>query len=315
LRLVSLIPSATEILFALGLDAEICGVSHECDFPPEARNKRVVVYPRISPGLPAGEVDRRVREHVARGESLYSVDSQALAELDPDLIITQDLCHVCAATPDDLAATLATLPHAPRILTLDPQSLADVYNDIRTIGEITGRSAQAAQVVASLEARLAAVERAVAGQPRPRVLCLEWLDPPFPGGHWVPEMVERAGGTDVLGRPGIPSVTVNWNEVLAMKPNVIILMPCGYNAEQAAADYAAAPLPPGWQELSAVKSGRIHFVDGSSYFSRSGPRLVDGIEILARILHPECTASLPIALHSGRSIQSKAGELRVAQPS
>jgi iron complex transport system substrate-binding protein len=293
-RIVSLIPSATEILFALGLDAEICGVSHECDFPPEARSKRKVVYPRIPPGLPAGEVDRRVRDFVARGESLYSVDAKALVELDPDLIITQDLCHVCAATPDDLASTLAAMPRAPRVLTLDPQSLADVYNDIRTIGEVTGRSAQAAQVVASLEARIAAVERAVAKRARPRVLCLEWLDPPFPGGHWVPEMVERAGGKDVLGRAGVPSVAVNWNEVLVTKPDVIVLMPCGYNAEQSAADYAAAPLPPGWQELSVVKNGRVYFVDGSSYFSRSGPRLVDGVEILARILHPECaTALLP----------------------
>ena len=168
MRIVSLIPSATEILFALGLDAEICGVSHECDFPPAARSKRVVVYPRIPSGLPAGEVDRRVRDFVARGESLYSVDAQALVELDPDLIITQDLCHVCAATPDDLASTLAVLPRPPRILTLDPQSLADVYRDIRTIGEVTGRSAQAERVVASLEARVATVGRAVAGQPRPR---------------------------------------------------------------------------------------------------------------------------------------------------
>jgi iron complex transport system substrate-binding protein len=313
-RIVSLIPSATEILFALGLDAEICGVSHECDFPPEARTKRVVVYPRIPHGLPAGEVDRRVRDFVARGESLYSVDAQALIELDPDLIITQDLCHVCAATPDDLASTLAALPRAPRILTLDPQSLADVYGDIRTIGEVTARSTQAARLVASLEARVAAVERAVAQRSRPRALCLEWLDPPFPGGHWVPEMVERAGGADVLGRAGVPSVAVSWSDVLATRPDVIVLMPCGYNAEQAAADYAAAPLPPTWQELSAVKNGRIHFVDGSSYFSRSGPRLVDGIEILAQFLHPECTAALPIVLQSGDGFQ-RVGEIRAVQPS
>ncbi len=193
------------------------------------------------------------------------------------------------------------LPRAPRILTLDPQSLADVYRNIRTIGQITSRSTQAAQLISSLEARVAAVECAVAGQSRPRVLCLEWLDPPFPGGHWVPEMVERAGGTDVLGRAGVPSVAVEWSDVLATRPDVIVLMPCGYNAEQAAADYAAAPLPLAWQELSAVKNGRVHFVNGSSYFSRSGPRLVDGIEILARILHPECVAAQPAALAMERS--------------
>jgi iron complex transport system substrate-binding protein len=288
MRIVSLIPSATEILFALGLGEEICGVSHECDFPAEARTKRVVVHPRIPDGLAAGEIERRVREYVERGESLYIVDAAALAQLDPDLIITQDLCHVCAATPDDLAAALNGLARMPRILTLDPQSLADVYANIRLVAEAAGCAPEAERVVSALESRVAAVERAVAGRARRRVLCLEWLDPPYPGGHWISEMVEHAGGTDVLGRAGVPSTPVSWDAVLATQADIAVIMPCGYGSEKAALEYAAAPLPKGWADLPAVRTGRVFCVDGSSYYSRSGPRLVDGIEILAALIHPEC---------------------------
>jgi iron complex transport system substrate-binding protein len=288
MRIVSLIPSATEILFALGLGDEICGVSHECDFPAEARTKRVVVHPRIPDGLSAGEIERRVREYVARGESLYIVDAAALAELDADLIITQDLCHVCAATPDDLAAALNGLARMPRILTLDPQSLADVYANVRLVAEAAGCAPEADRVVGALESRVATVERAVAGRARPRVLCLEWLDPPYPGGHWVPEMVEYAGGIDVLGRVRVPSTPVAWDAVLATQPDIAVIMPCGYGSEKAASEYTAAPLPKGWADLPAVRAGRVFCVDGSSYYSRSGPRLVDGIEILAALIHPEC---------------------------
>jgi iron complex transport system substrate-binding protein len=288
MRIVSLIPSATEILFALGLGDEISGVSHECDFPAEARSKRVVVHPRIPDGLAAGEVERRVREYVSRGESLYIVDAAALAEIDPDLIITQDLCHVCAATPDDLAAALNGLARTPRILTLDPQSLNDVYEDIRRVAEAAGCAPQATRVIASLRGRVSAVESTVAGRARPRVLCLEWLDPPYPGGHWVPQMVEQAGGFDVLGKVRVPSVAVAWDAVLATQPDIVFIMPCGYGAEKAASEYAVAPLPKAWADLPAVRSGRVFCVDGSSYYSRSGPRLVDGIEILAGLIHPEC---------------------------
>ncbi|MGB6198488.1 MAG: cobalamin-binding protein [Candidatus Acidiferrales bacterium] len=288
MRIVSLIPSATEILFALGLGDEICGVSHECDFPAEARTKRVVVHPRIPEGLAAAEIERRVREYVGRGESLYVVDAAALAEIDADLIITQDLCHVCAATPDDLAAALNGLARMPRILTLDPQSLGDVYGNVRLVAEAAGRASEAERVVGALQNRVAAVERAVAGRVRPRVLCLEWLDPPYPGGHWVPEMVGYAGGIDVLGTIRVPSVPVTWDAVLATQPDIAIIMPCGYGSEKAASEYAVAPLPIGWTDLPAVRAGRVFCVDGSAYYSRSGPRLVDGIEILAGLLHPEC---------------------------
>jgi len=292
MRIVSLIPSATEILFLLGLDAEIVGVSHECDFPPATLAKRIVVRPRIPHGLAAGEIERRVREYVARGESLYSVDAAALADLDPDLIITQDLCHVCAATPDDLAAALNGLPRMPRILTLDPISLDGVYQDIRRIAEAAGCAPKAAPAIAALRARVAAVERAVAGRARPRVLCLEWLDPPYPGGHWVPEMVAHAGGIDVLGASRVPSKPVGWDAILATLPEVAVIMPCGYDAKKAAEEYAVAQFPPGWADLPAVRAGRVYCVDGSAYYSRSGPRLVDGIEILAALLHPACAEKI-----------------------
>jgi len=295
MRIVSLIPSATEILFALGLGDEICGVSHECDFPAEACSKRVVVHPRIPDGLAAGEIERRVREYVSRGESLYIVDSAALAEIDPDLIITQDLCHVCAATPDDLAAALNGLARMPRILTLDPQSLEDVYENVQRVGEAAGRASEAARVIASLRGRVTAVENTVAGRARPRVLCLEWLDPPYPGGHWVPQMVEHAGGIDVLGKVRVPSVPVAWDAVLATQPDIVLIMPCGYGAEKAASEYAVAPLPNAWADLPAVRSGQVFCVDGSSYYSRSGPRLVDGIEILAGLIHPECADKIAAA--------------------
>jgi iron complex transport system substrate-binding protein len=295
MRIVSLIPSATEILFALGLGDQICGVSHECDFPAAARSKRVVVHPRIPDGLAAGEIERRVREYVSRGESLYVVDAAALAEIDPDLIITQDLCHVCAATPDDLAAALNGLTRMPRILTLDPQSLDDVYEDIHRVAEAAGRASEAARVIASLRGRVAAVENAVEGRARPRVLCLEWLDPPYPGGHWVPQMVEHAGGIDVLGKVRVPSVPVAWEAVLATQPDVVFIMPCGYGAEKAASEYAVAPLPKAWSDIPAVRSGKVFCVDGSSYYSRSGPRLVDGIEILAALIHPESADKIAAA--------------------
>jgi iron complex transport system substrate-binding protein len=293
MRIVSLIPSATEILFALGLGDEVCGVSHECDFPAAARTKRVVVRPRIPENLPAAEIERQVRDYVSRGESLYIVDAAALAELDPDIIITQDLCHVCAATPDDLAAALDGLAREPEILTLDPQSLADVYEDIHLVAEAAGRAPEADRLVAALEKRIVAVSQAIEDRRRPHVLCLEWLDPPYPGGHWVPQMVALAGGADVLGKSGVPSVPITWDAVLATQAEVVIIMPCGYSAEKAVCEYAAAPFPKGWKSLPAVRDGKVFCVDGSSYFSRSGPRLIDGIEILAALLHPWCAAKLP----------------------
>jgi iron complex transport system substrate-binding protein len=224
---------------------------------------------------------------MARGESLYQIDFDALRGIEPDLIITQDLCRVCAASPGDLADALTKLQPAPRVLSLNPSRLTDVWNDIRAVGEAAGCSHEASSLVERLERRVAAAERAVRAAPsRPRILCLEWLDPPFVGGHWVPEMVERAGGIDVLGRASQPGFRVEWDQVLEAQPEVIVAMPCGYDLKGTIEDFKVTPLPAAWRRLPAVRAGRLYAVDGSAYFSRPGPRLAAGVEILAHALHP-----------------------------
>ena len=285
MQICSLLPSATEILFALGLVDQVAGVSHECDFPPEAKSKPVLIKSRISHTESAAAIDRQVREFLERGESLYRVDFEVLRAIEPDIIVTQDLCHVCAATPDDLGAALSHLRRQPRVVTLNPHSLADVCGDIRTVGEATGRSEQANSVVAEFERVIANVEQSVDGLDRPRVLCLEWLDPPYVAGHWIPEMVERAGGIDVLGQAGKPSFRVNWETVLATRPEVIVIMPCGYSLAIAEAEFRNLPLPTGWNDLPAVRDGRVFVVEASGYFSRPGPRLATGLGILAGAIH------------------------------
>lgn len=285
MKICSLLPSATEILFALGLGDQVAGVSHECDFPEAARMKPVLIKSRVSLSASAAEIDRQVREFLARGESLYSVDFDLLAAIEPDLIVTQDLCHVCAATPDDLATALTHLSRQPRIVTLNPHSLADVCADIHCVGEATGRSTEAADVIAIFEHDVAEVERAVTHLPRRRVVCLEWLDPLYVAGHWVPEMVERAGGVDVLGRAGRPSFRVDWDAVLTAQPEVIVVMPCGYSLEQAGEEFRTLQFPKGWSGLPAVWSGSVFVVEASGYFSRPGPRLSSGVRILVDAIH------------------------------
>ena len=288
MRICSLLPSATEILFALGLGDDVAGVTHECDFPPEARSKPVLVRSCLPHAADPTEIDRQVSEFLSRGESLYSVDADALRAIEPDLILTQDLCQVCAASPGDLAAALAGLPRQPRVLSLAPRTLEDVWGDIRTVGEATDRASEARALVAELERRVAAVEQAVAGAAeRPAVVCLEWLDPTYVAGHWVTEMVSKAGGYDPLGRRGEASHRVGWPEILAAQPEVIVLMPCGYGLEQVVSEFARMRIPAGGEDLPAVHKGRVYAVDASSYFSRPGPRLAAGIEILAQLLHPE----------------------------
>jgi iron complex transport system substrate-binding protein len=285
MKICSLLPSATEILYALGLGDQVAGVSHECDFPSDAKSKPVLIRSRISHTESAAVIDRQVREFLERGESLYSVDLEMLREIGPDIIVTQDLCHVCAATPDDLGAALSYLQNKPQIVTLNPHSLADVCADIRAVGEATGRVEQGDALVAEFERDVANVERSVAGLDRPRVLCLEWLDPPYVAGHWVPEMVERAGGVDVLGQSGKPSFHVEWEKVIESRPEVIVIMPCGYNLAAAETEFLGLPLPNGWGDLPAVKEGRVFAVDASGYFSRPGPRLAGGLSALASAIH------------------------------
>jgi iron complex transport system substrate-binding protein len=295
LKIVSLLPSATEILFALGLGDSIAGVTHECDYPAGAARKRVVVRPRISGSLSQAEIDRLVSEYMERHESLYSIDVEAIKEIEPDLVVTQDLCHVCAASPDDLGAALAVLPREPRVLSLTPHTLSDVWDDVRRVGEATGRVVEAEEVVSGLRKRVAAVARATVNvETRPRTICLEWLDPPYACGHWVPEMVALAGGEEVLGKVGEPSFRVRWEDLIAAQPEVIVITLCGYNLAQVEEQFAKFTLPPGWQDLPAVRSGRVFCVDATSYFSRPGPRLAGGVEILAHILHPQrAAASIP----------------------
>jgi iron complex transport system substrate-binding protein len=287
MRIVSLLPSATEILFALGFDSEVVGVSHECDFPEQARSRRVVIQSRIPHGTAPAEIDRMVREFVSRGESLYAVDAQALEELAPDLIVTQDLCHVCAASPDDLGAALARFAERPEVLCLNPQDLGDVWRDILWVGEATRRGREAESLLERIGERLGALELIVADRmERPRVAFLEWLQPFYVGGHWVPEMIELAGGHDVLGRVHTPSFRVTLEEIVAAAPEVILVSPCGYGAEQARSEYMTMAAPDEWNTIPAVRNGRVFALEANSYFSRPGPRLITGIEAMARVFHP-----------------------------
>ena len=288
MRIVSLLPSATEILFSLGLDAEVVGVSYDCDFPSQVSQLRVVVDSRIPPGLPSLEIDRQVRQYVEHGESLYTVNADALKELAPDLVVTQDLCLVCAASPDDLAAVLANFEKRPRVLSLNPRNLGDVWDDIFKVARETSRQGAAEKLLAEIEHRLHALKRQVEKiLARPRVAFLEWLEPFYVGGHWVPEMVALAGGEDVFGRLGAPSFRIEFQDIIAAAPDIIVVAPCGYDAEQARNEYCAMPIPPEWNAIPAVRNGRVYAFEANAYASRPGPRLVTGVEALAKIFHPE----------------------------
>lgn len=287
MRICSLLPSATEILFALGLGDSVLGVTHECDFPAEAAKKQPLIRPRVDPAATPAEIDRQVTELVSRGESIYAVDAELLGRVSPDLIVTQDLCHVCAASPEDLATALTRLPRQPRVLSLTPHSLRDVWDDIRRIGDATGRRREAQALAITLEQRVAAIEMTTAQlRPRVRVVCLEWLDPFYCGGHWVPEMVVKAGGEDLLGRVGEPSFRVTAELIAESAADVIVVMPCGYNLARTKAECRIESLPSSWAGLPAVRQRRVYAADANSYFSRPGPRLADGVAILAEIFYP-----------------------------
>ena len=290
LRIVSLLPSATEIVCALGLGDVLVGVSHECDWPPAVRALPVVTDAAIPQGLPSGETDRLVRERLARGEGLYTLDADLMRRLQPTLIVTQALCEVCAISLPEVLRVARTLPTDPAVLSLEPGCLADIWADIGRVAEAAGVPERTLSAISALDDRMFAVQRAVAGRARPRVALLEWLDPPFAAGHWVPEMIVAAGGDDVLGIAGEKSAQIHWEQLRGAAPEVIVVAPCGYDVARARLDLIQAPLPPWWDNLPAVRAGRIFVMDGNAYISRPGPRVVEGIEILARVLHPDAFA-------------------------
>jgi iron complex transport system substrate-binding protein len=285
MRIVSLVPNGTEILFALGAGDLVVGVSHECDYPAAARTRPILTGSALTPGMSAAEVDAAVSAQVGSGLSLYTLDEARIAELAPDVIVTQQLCPVCAVSTEQVEGAVRPLPRCPELVSLDPRTIGEVFADVRRVGEVTGLAGQAEALLADLDRRLAAVRARAAGRPHPRVLALEWLDPPFAGGHWVPEMIDLAGGIDAVAKPGDHSARLTWEQVAAADPDVIVVMPCGFDEAGAREQIATLADRPEWRSLRAVREGRVSPVDANGCFSRPGPRLVDGVERLAAILH------------------------------
>lgn len=335
-RIVSFLPSATEISCALGLADSIVGITHECDYPPEIKSKPVVVR-NVLPieRMSQSEIDRAVAERMREGLSLYQIDEALLRTLAPDLILTQNLCQVCAPSGNEVSQVIKALPHAPEILWLTPQSLAEIFDNVRDLGAATGRVAEAAALVEACEVRLNKLEarlndyRAVpkrfvsalslanglspdaSYEPRnpPRVFCMEWLDPVYASGHWVPELVKLAGGVDELSRERGESVRVSWDDIAAYAPEVLVIMPCGFNLQQTMKQIWSvfglqrSDAARRFFELPAVKNGRVYAVDANSYFARPGPRVVEGAELLARLIHPEAFAGEPLPAHFANAFQ------------
>jgi iron complex transport system substrate-binding protein len=294
MKICSFVPGATEVVAALGLADELVGISHECDFPPSLANIPVLVESLVGQGTSlSADIDREVKSMVAAGRPLYRLNAPAFHVAQPDLILTQDLCHVCAVTPDELTRAIQALPQPPRMVILSPTSLEDVLLDIERIADAAGKRVKGRELIRSLHRRLEAIQtRTAAYRPRPRVVCLEWLAPLYLAGHWVPQMVELAGGDDVLSAKGTPSRQTTWQEVEEAQPDLILVMPCGYSTTRTVGELAQiGPHQNDWRRaLSRWPS--MYVVDAASYFSRPGPRLIDGIELLATIFHPDPNAPL-----------------------
>ena len=288
MKIVSLLPSATEIVCALGLEKDLMAVTHECDYPPSVREKPRITRSILPPDLSSAEIDAAVREQLGGGHSLYAVDEAMLAAIGPDVILTQQLCDVCAVSYGDVLDAVRLLPApGPCLVNLEPTTLDDVWKDITRVGSVTGREAEAARLMASLRARVAAVrERAERAETRPRTVLLEWLDPLFCGGHWDPELVEIAGGFDGLGRMHTPSTQISWERVREFAPEVLVVAQCGFGTGRTVQDMKRFETQPGYYDLPAVRNNRVYLVNGSDYFSRPGPRLADSLEMMAAILHP-----------------------------
>ena len=289
LRLISFLPAATEMVFALGLGDRLVGVSQECDFPAPAKTKPVVVKPALPlEKMSLREIDTTVAKRISSGQSLYQVDERLLEQLAPTHILTQALCQVCAPSGNEITHALAALPLKPKILWFTPHSIAEIFGNLGELGAATGRLAQAEELNVAAHARLQNVIELTKGPPRrPRVLCLEWIDPYYCCGHWVPEMVELAGGEEALGRRGADSVRISWTEIAAFSPEILIVSPCGFGMEAAVQQAKQLLRQPGWNGLPAVVNDRVFAVDANAYFSRPGLRVVDGVELLAHLIHPE----------------------------
>ena len=289
LKICSLLPSATEIVFALGLGNHLVAVTHECDFPPEVARLPVITHSTLDhESRRSSEVHRHIASALHKGSSIYALDQDLLEQLDPSLILTQELCDVCAVSYDVVEKAVHRLTGNRTILSLEPTSLGGILETIKQVGHATGARERAAALVAELQRRIDGI--AAAAKParrRPRVFAMEWLDPPFTAGHWVPEMVRLAGGRDDLAQEGFPSSQIVWERIVDDDPEIIVLMPCGFTLERTIEEFFEVELPEPWYHLAAVQSGHVYAVNGSAYFNRPGPRIVEGLQILAEIIHPE----------------------------
>ena len=293
MRILSLLPSATEIVYALGLGDNLVGVSHECDYPPEVKTKPVVSTSDLSSTLRSVEIHGTVSAHRHPTHSLYRIDEQLLQQIDPEVILTQELCTVCAIPVAQVRNAARILAGPCRIVSLEPNNLRQILDNILTVGEVTGQEERAHAVTLLLQERIDKVAAAASHvAERPRVCCMEWMDPPMAGGHWVPEMIRLAGGIDSLGHEGAPSTIIPWQQVVEFAPEVMVIMPCGYKIERTLTEVDRFSTRVGWYDLPAVRAGRVYIVNSPSYFSRPGPRTVKGLEILAEIIHPELFSGL-----------------------
>jgi iron complex transport system substrate-binding protein len=289
MRIVSLVPDGTEIAFALGLDDHLVGVTHECDWPPAALAKPSVVRTAMPDHVAtdSASIDAFVRARAEAGEPMYELDEELLRRLKPDLLITQSLCDVCAVSESLVGRAVQILDGAVELVVLSPRTFEEVLADVHTVAKATGREAEAGAVVAEARDRVGAVRARIAGRDAPRVVVLEWLDPPWASGHWTPELVEAAGGREMLGVAGVPSRAATWEEVVAVEPEVIVVAPCGFTVERSLRETGMLNVRPGWSTLPAVRDGRVWVVDANAFLSRPGPRLVRGLEVLAACIHPD----------------------------